>query len=339
MFPILFRLPEWFPFLGGQPVTSVGVMMRMAWLSAEGGFFEIVGGRYSNGVPNLDLMLKAHAGDAERVDRIGRPPVYLREPLLTVAMSPQPDLLRGLVAKPGFRGRGLLGRFLYFLPLSPLGWRTLETAAPPEATKAAYRDRLRAMLEWPEATDDSGETRPHIVNLSPAAYEEWLAFARRIETMMREGGDFEHATDWAGKAPGAAARVAGVLHAADHAGGLPWAVDIPRETMERAIAIVATSAAHALAVFRLMAADDGLAAAERLWAWIQRRRKKTFREREAWQGLKGSAAFSKMSDVKAALERLAEHGYVAIAEESAGKPGRPPSPTVTVRPELSEGWE
>ena len=115
-------------------------------------------------------MLKAHAGDAERVDRIGRPPVYLREPLLTVAMSPQPDLLRGLMAKPGFRGRGLLGRFLYFLPPSPLGYRTHETDPMPEAVIAAYRDRLRAMLDWPEATDENGEPHMHIVKLSPDAY-------------------------------------------------------------------------------------------------------------------------------------------------------------------------
>ena len=60
--------------------------------------------------------------------------------------------------------------------------------------------------------------------------------------MMRAGGDFEYATDWAGKAPGAAARVAGVLHAVDHAHGRPWEVEIPGETMERALAIVSVSA-------------------------------------------------------------------------------------------------
>ncbi len=326
---------------------NLGVLLaihgeRMAWLSAEAGFFEIVGGRYSKGVPNLDLMLKAHAGDTERVDRIGRPSVHLSEPLLTVAMSPQPELLRGLMAKPGFRGRGLLGRFLYFLPRSPLGYRTHETDPMPEAVIAAYGDRVRAMLDWPEATDANGEPCLHIVKLSPGAYDEWHAFQKRIEIMMRPGGDFEHVTDWVGKAPGAAVRVAGVLHAVDHAFGRPWEVEIPRETMERALAIVSVSAAHTLAVFRLMAADNGLAAAEAMWRWIQRRRARTFRARDAWQGLKGSALFSKMDDVTAALERLAERGYIAICGDGGSggnKPGRPASPTVIVRPELSEGWE
>jgi len=34
LYPHLFRLPEWFPFLGGQPITSFGVMMFLAFLSA-----------------------------------------------------------------------------------------------------------------------------------------------------------------------------------------------------------------------------------------------------------------------------------------------------------------
>ena len=32
MYPNLFSLPEWFPFLGGQPITSFGVMMLLSFL-------------------------------------------------------------------------------------------------------------------------------------------------------------------------------------------------------------------------------------------------------------------------------------------------------------------
>ncbi len=34
MYPILFRLPHWLPLLGGQPITSFGVMMLLAFLTA-----------------------------------------------------------------------------------------------------------------------------------------------------------------------------------------------------------------------------------------------------------------------------------------------------------------
>ncbi len=34
MYPIIFELPDWIPFLGGEPVTSFGVMMLLAFLTA-----------------------------------------------------------------------------------------------------------------------------------------------------------------------------------------------------------------------------------------------------------------------------------------------------------------
>jgi phosphatidylglycerol---prolipoprotein diacylglyceryl transferase len=33
VYPIFFRLPEWFPFLGGEPITSFGVFMFFAFLA------------------------------------------------------------------------------------------------------------------------------------------------------------------------------------------------------------------------------------------------------------------------------------------------------------------
>lgn len=34
MYPILFRLPEWVPLLGGEPITSFGLMMFLAFITA-----------------------------------------------------------------------------------------------------------------------------------------------------------------------------------------------------------------------------------------------------------------------------------------------------------------
>lgn len=85
----------------------------MAWLSSEGGIFDLLQGRYSGGILNLDLVLKAHSGDPDRVDRGSRPSVLLKRPRLSIGLSPQPDVLRGLASKPGFRGRGLLGRCMF----------------------------------------------------------------------------------------------------------------------------------------------------------------------------------------------------------------------------------
>ena len=193
----------------------------MAWLSSEGGVFDLLQGRYSNGIPNLDLILKAHSGDAERVDRGSRPPVFLNNPRLSIGLSPQPDVLKGLASKPGFRGRGLLGRFLYLMPPSPLGYRSLTSAPVPTAVRDTYSAGVKAILAWRQCSADDTSQQLHTLKLSSSAYQEWHDFALEIERQMQPGGDFEHCTDWAGKAPGAAARIAGTLHAVLHAHGQP----------------------------------------------------------------------------------------------------------------------
>jgi hypothetical protein len=308
----------------------------MAWLSSEGGVFDLLSGRYSGGIPNLDLVLKAHSGDAERVDRGSRPPVFLRHPLLTIGLSPQPDVLRGLATKPGFRGRGLLGRFLYFLPPSPLGYRTLENHGIPQPVEANYHAGVYAILDKPSLLNDAGEATLRVIQLSPEAYAEWFAFAKHVESSMRPNASFEHATDWAGKAPGAAARLAGVMHVIEHANGVPEQTPISLLTMQRALNLMAVISQHSLYALDLMGADPTIAAARHVWRWVESGRRKAFTVREAYQALKGS--FPRVKELEAALDVLAERGYIEIAPTVKTLTGRPPSPTVTVRPDIAQGW-
>ena len=258
----------------------------LAWLSSEGGVFDLLQGRYSNGIPNLDLVLKAHSGDPERVDRVGRPPVFLQSPRLSIGLSPQPDVLRGLASKPGFRGRGLLGRFLYLLPPSPLGFRTLVSQPIPEGVRDAYAAGIRAMLDWGPAAGEHGDEQLHMLGLSEAARAEHHAFAEAIEVQMRPGRELAQFTDWAGKASGAAARLAGVLHGIEHAHGRPWEASVTVETMNAALEIMAVIARHSLAALDLMGADPGIAAARRVWDWIERGRLTRFTVRDAFNALR-----------------------------------------------------
>lgn len=332
------------PMLWTSDVTPerLGVLLadhreRMAWLSSEGGVFDMLAGRYSGGIPNLDLVLKAHSGDAERVSRNGRPDVFLRHPLLTVGLSPQPELLRGLASRPGFRGRGLLGRFLFLLPPSPLGFRSLASAPMPEGIATAYAAGVRAILDTPPDLGPEGTPRPRVLRLSPAAYDEWFAFARHIETTMRPGGEFEGATDWAGKCPGAAARLAGVLHLIQHAHAEPWAVEVSPETMGGALDIMAVVAKHSRHALDLMGTDETVAGARALWAWIERTRAAGATLAEAHQVLRG--AFPRAADVRQAAEVLQERGYLLIDEpEPSNRRGRRPSPRLIVRPDIAGGW-
>lgn len=308
----------------------------MAWLSSESGIFDLLAGRYSNGIPNLDLILKSHAGDSERVDRGSRPPVFLAHPSLTIGLSPQPEALRGLAGKPGFRGRGLLARFLYFLPPSPLGYRKLTSKPIPCDVRAAYDAGVKAMLDWPQALDADGNEALHALTLAEDAYQEWHSFALTIESSMRPGGELESFTDWAGKAPGAAVRIAGVLHGIEHAHGDPWGHPITAQTMAQALNIMAVLLRHSVAALDLMGADSTIAAARHAWAWIERNRRSEFTVRDAQQALKGY--FPRVSDLREALSVLQERNYIELIDPATDGVGRKPSPTITVRPDIAEGW-
>ena len=310
----------------------------MAWMSSEGGLFDMFQGRYSGGIPNLDLLLKSHSGDPETVDRGSRPPVHLIYPRLTIGLSPQPEVLRGLAHKPGFRGRGVLGRGLYLLPASPLGFRTFETNPVPDTVMNAYSEGIKAMLNWRLPDDKIESCNLHTLTLSPAAFEKWNEFALEIELQMRPSGRMEHVTDWAGKAPGAAARLAGILHCVEHAHRIPWGNEISESTMLKAVKIMRVITQHSLIAFDLMGADPAVAAARRVWDWIKRHGHAVFSVSEAFNALRGS--FPRVKGLTSALEVLEERGYVEVLQtEHSGKPGRPRSPSVIVRPEFVTHWK
>jgi hypothetical protein len=203
----------------------------------------------------------------------------------------------------------------------------------PEGVRSAYASGICAMLDW--KPDNNG--RPRLLRLSPGAYSEWLSFAHTIEKQMRPGGDMEHGTDWASKAPGAAARLGGILHGIEHAQGTPWDENISVETMAAALEIVAVISRHSLAALDMMGADPTIAAARKVWEWIERQRLDSFTVRQSFNALKGT--FPRVHLIHDALEALEERGYIEVQEPRINGPGRPPSPTVKVRPSIVEGWK
>jgi hypothetical protein len=317
-----------------QDVTPerLGVLMfdnheRMAIISDEGGIFEILAGRYSRGVPNLDLFLQAHAGAPHRVDRGSRPPVLMQCPALTMVLSPQPEVLHGLMAQPGFRGRGLLARFTYLIGASTLGYRNGEAPPVPDDVTLAYESCIQQLLNI--EAPDSG---PITIELSEAARAEWREYSGAVEKSMRPDGRFEAMKDWAGKLPGMAVRIAGLLHCAEHAKDMTAKLSI--ETMTHALDFAAISEEHALAAYDLMGANLALKDARKLWGWIERRRKAGFTFRDAFNALRGS--FPLAAELEPAFQVLVERAYIAPkqTEPRVGRPTR----LYEVNPALTAEW-
>lgn len=285
---------------------KLGIVMaeqgeRMALLSSEGGIFDTVAGRYS-GVANLDLFLKAHAGDPERVDRGSREPVILDRPALTLGLSPQPSVLRAIASLPGFRGRGLLARFLYALPRSLVGERSGDAPPVTDVARSEYRDGIRALL------GQSFESGEEVLLLSPEALGVWQEMSRGVEPRLREGADLHSIRDWAGKLPGAAARIAGLLHLAENAHGQPAKVPISPETMHQALKIAKVLMAHALVVFGFMGADADIEAAKVVLVWIRRKGLLEFSQSVLHNGVQ--SRFPRVEGLKRAIGVLQERNYL-----------------------------
>lgn len=221
---------------------------RIAVMSAEGDIFDIIAGRYS-GKPNMGGFLKGHAGDRLKVDRQTREE-YIEHPALTMGLCVQPQVLDDIGQQDGFKGRGLLGRFLYSVPESLVGRRKIEPDPIPDQVMETYRrhvlDLTLFLAEWSD---------PAVIQLAPEAVTALKGFQARVEPMLEaRGGIMGQIGDWGGKLVGAAARMAALLHLAEHL-TKGHTVPVAEATMRDAIALAEYFISHSLAAFDSMGAD------------------------------------------------------------------------------------
>jgi len=305
---------------------------RIALLSPEGDVFDQMAGRYNQAVgPNLGVYLKGHAGDLLKVDRRGRPPEYVQRPCLTIGLTVQPEILRGLAGRPGFGGRGLLARFLYSLPPSLVGHRLAGAPPVPQAVADRYTMELHALAaSLTTAAGSTGDDGPALLTLDPRAAELLLDFERDLEPRLAaNSGDLAHLAGWAAKLAGATCRLAALLHLAGHLRD-SWAQPIAADTFAGAVRLAGYLVEHARAVFDLMGSDARVDDARWLLDWISRTNQVQFSRRDAHQAARGH--FRKAADLEPALALLEEHNWVrrVDADPAGPKGGRPPSPRFLV---------
>jgi hypothetical protein len=301
----------------------------IAGLSAESEIFNVIAGRYS-GTPNLNVFLKGHAGDAMRVNRQSRAAETVERPALTLGICTQPGALAEFAAIPGANDRGLLARFLFTIPESNIGQRETEPQPADPTAHLAWDAKLKALIL---SMRDLAE--PIALTLSPQADALRQAVSADYEVMMAEGGRLAGMRDWASKAVGTMARIAGLLHLAEH---LTDGFDRPIsfETMASAQALIDYYTDHALAVFDLMSTDPATARARALWDWVERTGTVRFTARDAFTAL-SRPKFPKMADLEPALAVLEQHGYLRRLPVAPTGPrgGRPPTAVYETNPRVT----
>jgi replicative DNA helicase len=304
---------------------------RISVMSAEGGIFGTMAGRYSSsGESHFDVFLKGHAGDPLRVDRIGRPPEYVRSPALTLALAIQPEVLRMAADHVEFRRRGLLARFLFSIPEDRVGHRLYREGGINPNAKSSYEARIRALLDLPTPDDPSAIP---VLRLDHDAIVEWVRFHDETESAQGQGGALRPIRDWASKLSGAVARIAGLLHLAELAKEpRPWEIPVNIETMLCAVALGEYFRDHAMLAFRLMGEDPVVETAQEILAWIARHCGSEFTLRDLYQHHRGS---KKPDDLLPSLSFLESRGYLRrLPDPKRNGPGRPSSPKFIVNPNM-----
>ncbi len=279
-----------------------------AILDAEGTFMGILSGRYTNGIPNPELLIKAYDGDPYTADRISRDPDRISRPTLALGLAVQQIVLEDAMNNRQLLERGALARIVFGFPKSLVGSRWESNAAPydpgPERGWAILMEGI-AELPAPEAP---GQVLT--LALSPEALREHVRLSDQIEARLAPGGDLTMAglKEWAHKQAGRVLRIAALLHLAD---GLDTTSEIQLVTMRNAALIGEWAIAHARRAHRVdreSAEEATVKQCTQVLDWIKRTKRQAFTVRDACRGIRAQWVSTKsMGD---ALDQLAELGWV-----------------------------
>jgi replicative DNA helicase len=309
---------------------------RITIASAEGGIFENFSGRYSKGIPNLDALLKSHGAEHITITRVSREQLLIDRACATLALAVQPIVLSGLNSQPIMRGRGLLARFLLCLPQSAVGRRMKNP--PPVAlhVKQTYQRRIVELLEGIQPRVDPIEDRhvPHVLSLTPTASTRLTDWAGDwLESQLGERGRLSGITDWGNKLAGAAVRIAGLLHFAEHGSTDGLRETINLDTINAALRIAEYLIPHAQAALDLFDEDEATSNARTILAWIINKRPDEVSASIVQRTLN---RIKRTTDAEPALEILAHRNFILPVPKPPPSPkgGHPWRPRWTPNPKL-----
>lgn len=286
---------------------------RLAVFSDEGGILETLAGLYSNGIANIDILLKGIDGGDVRVRRKDRNINF--NPFLTMVLAVQPVVLQRMGNKAIYQGNGSLERFLYVLPKSKLGYRTHDKPSIPYSIQQAYHRKIETLLAIPKLLQNDFE-KSRVLTLATTAYQSWQIFQKEIEIQLRPEGKLAICQGWGGKICGFALRIAGLLHVAEI--GEKHLV-IEEDTMDKAIIIANLLIEHAIAAFGLMGMDQEIEDAKAIFRWMVINNKPLFSQSEIVLAMRNKK-FAKAERLTKALTILMERNLLDARKLATRKP-------------------
>ena len=278
-------------------------------ISDEAGMLGNFSGRYSNNLPNLDLLLKSWNGESYISDRATRDSVSLRRPYMSVCLAAQPYVFDGMMASSAFRGSGLLARFVYCFPNDLTGKRNYDSEPVPRGVSEGYKRLIYALLERKFALPVSRMSEK-IIALDGVSYGLFVSFCNDyLESELL--GDLAFCADWGGKMHGLLLRIIGLLHGVKCAidGKNPEDVRVSQATFTDAVAIALYYRDQTVHAYSLGDFDAGTLQAERIIAKIKSSGITNIRQNDLYRQCR-CKLFRNAAEFDEAVNMLEEYGYV-----------------------------
>lgn len=284
-----------------SPEALVGLLQKndgiMSVISAEGGIFDIMSGRY-NAKPNLDVFLKGHTGEEIIVDRKGSGNITVENPSLSFVLAIQPEILHDIMENSVMSGRGLLARFLYSNPFSAIGSRCYNSPPISLEIETAYKNLIFSLLALPVPE------KPVILTLSEGAKAVMEDYFNKIEIALPKENILKN---WLAKHIGSIHRIAGNLHLASEEKS---STQISEKTVASAIAMGKYFGSHTRYCFASSVGEGEISKAKEVLDIIYKiSQNQVVTRREVFRK-GGGRGLKKMEELCPYLDLLEEYGYI-----------------------------
>ena len=270
---------------------------------------QTLAGRYSDGSANIDLPLKSYSGEYTTINRITREDIALERPLLSICLALQPILFDEFANNKTLRDRGLVARFIFCKPAPMAGFRDAAKKTSLDLDGySVYEQKLHKFLDTPQLPD---EEIP-VIGWESTAAAMMLEYLQQIEDTQKPDGIMSNEKAYAGKAGGAAVRIAGILH-------MMWtenaSLPISRETAYRAICVHKYFFAEKVKDMQ-QAENKEQKQAEtvrrRLYSLTVQEGKAHIPVRDAYMKMKGCYGLRSMQDFDSVLELLCAENIIDV---------------------------
>ena len=293
--------------------TLLAQQGALSIISTEGGIFDTLLGRYSNGSITIDTLLKAYSGDPIKVNRVSRAKEYIEKPCLTILLSAQPQVLENIMNQKELKGRGLISRFLYCNPKSLIGTREYITPSIPLEAKKKYEQLIVDLFAIPKL-----KSKPSLLKLDEGALSKLADFYSWVEKRLKT--KLFHIQDWSKKVAGTALRIAGLLHCVKYQERAAENL-VSKEVMQKAILMSQYFIKQAKYSYSLAGLDRQVSEAQIILNRLEQQKQDRLGPYQIFK-LCRKHPFKKTEDVLPALKLLVEYGYLKCIKDTTPTGGR-----------------